>query len=139
MKQIASHKGIVSGTRKGWVTVKIEAVSACAACAAHGKCGFAESKDKTIEVPTAEWQQYREGDEVTVNIDQGHGMLAVLIAYVLPALLIIGAIVALSLAGLPEWAVAAAAFAVLAVYIAALYFMRKRIDDNFTLTVSHNS
>lgn len=139
MKQIASHDGVVTAVKKGRVTVKIEAVSACASCAAHGKCGFAESKDKTIEVPTSDWQEYHEGDSVTVHIDQQHGMLAVWIAYILPALLIIAAVVGCSLASLPEWVVVVVAFIVLGIYIAALSIFRHKIDKHFTLTITHNS
>ena len=139
MKQIASHQGVVTGTRKGSVSVKIEAVSACASCAAHSKCGFAESKDKTVDVPTPDWQSYSNGEEVTVHIDEQHGMLAVWIAYVLPALLIIAVIVALSLTGWPEWAVVLAAFATLGIYVAVLYLCRRKVEKNFTLTVNHNA
>lgn len=136
MKQIASHQGVVTSTRKGSVSVKIEAVSACASCAAHSKCGFAESKDKTVDVPTTDWQQYHEGDEVTVHIDEQHGMLAVWIAYVLPALLLMAVIVTLSLIGLPEWAVVLSAFTTLALYILILYLSRHKVEKNFTLTVT---
>lgn len=139
MKQIASHQGVVTDTRKGSVSVKIEAVSACASCAAHSKCGFAESKDKTVDVPTPDWQSYSNGEEVTVHIDEQHGMLAVWIAYVLPALLIIAVIVALSLTGWPEWAVVLAAFATLGIYVAVLYLCRRKVEKNFTLTVTHNA
>lgn len=134
--RIASHEGVVQSVKPGRVLVRIEAVSACASCAAHGKCGFAESKDKTVEVPAADWKEYTEGQRVTVHIEEGRGMLAVWIAYVLPALLLLAVIVGLSLARLPEWAVVLAAFAVLGVYILVLYLCRRKVDSRFTLTLS---
>ena len=136
MERVASHDGQVVGVRKGMVEVQIQSVSACATCAAHAKCGFAESKDKRLEVPSANWQQYAVGQVVTVHIDESRGMLAVWIAYVLPALLMLAAIVSLSLAGWPEWAVVLSGFAVLGVYIGVLYLRRRKVENRFTLTVS---
>ena len=90
-------------------------------------------------MPTAEWQQYAEGNRVVVHIDESRGMLAVWIAYVLPALLLLAVIIGLSLARLPEWVVVLAAFATLGVYIAVLYFSRRKVESRFTLTITKNS
>lgn len=137
LERVASHAGIVQEVKHGRLLVKIEAVSACASCAAHGKCGFAESKDKTLEIPTADWQQYCVGQPVTVHIDESRGMLAVWIAYVLPAVLMLAAIIGLSLVRLPECAVVLAAFAVLALYVLVLYLRRRKVESHFTLTLTH--
>lgn len=101
LDRIASHDGIVIAVTPGRVRVRIEAVSACASCAAHGRCGFAESKEKEVDVPAADWSDYQPGQTVTVHIDESRGMLAVWLAYVLPALLMLAAIVGLSLARVP--------------------------------------
>lgn len=139
LDRIASHDGVVIAVAPGRVRVRIEAVSACASCAAHGRCGFAESKEKEVDVPAADWSDYQPGQTVTVHIDESRGMLAVWLAYVLPALLMLAAIVGLSLARVPEWAVVLSAFAVLGLYILVLYLRRRRVERHFTLTVSHNS
>lgn len=136
LDRIASHDGVVTAVAPHRVTVQIEAVSACAACAAHGKCGFAESKDKTIQVPSDDWQRFAVGQRVVVNIDESRGMLAVWIAYVLPAILMLAAIVGLSLASAPEWLVVLSAFAVLGLYVALLYLRRRKIESRFTLSLS---
>ena len=137
--RIASHDGVVTAVKGGRVAVKIEVVSACATCAAHGRCGFAESKEKTVEVPCDDWQRYREGDAVTVHIDESRGMLAVWLAYVLPAVLLLAVIIGLSLFHLPEWAVVLAAFATLGLYILALFLRRRKVENKFVFTVTHNS
>ena len=138
-QRIASHDGIVTAVGKGTVTVRIESVSACASCAAHARCGFAESKEKTLDVPTADWNQYVEGTRVVVHIDESRGMLAVWIAYVQPALLLLAVIIVLSLLHLPEWAVVLASFATLGLYILALFLRRRKVENKFILTVTHNS
>ncbi len=135
MDRIATHDGHVVAVKRGLVDVQIVATSACAACAAHTKCGFADSKNKTVSVPSADWQQYHPGDAVRVCIDQSRGMLAVWIAYVLPAIVMLGIIAGLSAAHVDEGLVALAALAVLAVYVLVLYLVRQRIEKRFTLTV----
>ncbi len=136
LERIASHDGMVKAVREGIVDVEIASTSACASCEAHAKCGFAESKNKTVGVPTTEWNTFEEGEKVTVNIDQSRGMLAVWIAYVLPALVMLAAIIALSAAGAAEWLVAVAAIAILSLYVATLYFLRRKIEKKFTLTIT---
>ncbi len=135
LERIASHDGIVKAVREGIVDVEIASTSACASCEAHAKCGFAESKNKTVGVPTAEWNTFEKGEKVTVNIDQSRGMLAVWIAYVLPVLVMLAAIIALSAAGAAESLVAVAAIAILSLYVAILYFLRRKIEKKFTLTI----
>ena len=129
----------MTAVKEGRVSVRIEAVSACATCAAHSHCGFAESKEKTVEVPADDWRSYAVGDNVTVHIDESRGMLAVWLAYVLPALLLLAVIIALSLCHLPEWAVVAASFVVLGLYVLFLYLFRRKVENRFTLTITPNS
>ncbi len=136
LDRVATHDGIVTKVLEGRVEVRIEAVSACASCAAHGRCGFAESKEKRVEVPTKEWQQYSVGQNVKVNIDESKGMQAVWIAYVLPSLLLLAVIIGLSIVRLPEWMVVVSAFLMLTLYIVVLYLRRKKVEGKFTLTVA---
>lgn len=133
-----THPGTVIKTQKGQVTVQITSVSACAACQAHSSCGFAESKTKTLDIPDRHWADYSPGEQVTVAIDHTHGLLAVLIAYILPAVLLLGVIVGLSLAGVPELAVILSSFAALALYIGLLVLLRRRINGRFTLSIVKN-
>ncbi|MBR1549901.1 MAG: SoxR reducing system RseC family protein [Bacteroidales bacterium] len=135
-----NHPGTVLSVNKKSVTVQIESVSACASCQAHSRCGFAESKTKTLDIPTPRLHnsttpRLQPGDPVLVTIDTSHGLLAVLIAYLLPAVLLIGVIVVLSFAGLPEWAVILISLAALGLYILLLVLFRQRIDNHFTLSI----
>lgn len=136
LERIASHDGVVTDVAKDRVRVRIQAVSACATCAAHARCGFAESKDKEVDIPAADWQRYVPGQMVTVHIDESRGMLAVWLAYVLPAVLMLAVIIGLSFAHLPEWTVILAAFATLGLYILVLYLRRRKVESHFTLTLT---
>ena len=75
-------------------------------------------------------------EKVAVRISEERGLLATWIAYILPALLIVAAAVALSLVGLPEPTVILLTFAALALYLLLLYLLRHKINNNFTLSVS---
>ena len=135
MERIATHDGHIIAVKKNMVDVQIIATSACAACSAHAKCGFADSKNKTVSIPTADWQQYHNGDAVRVNIDISRGMLAVWIAYILPAILMLCVIIALSIAGLSEGLIALAALTILALYVLILFLVRRKVENKFILTV----
>lgn len=134
-QQIATHPGTVIATKAGHVTVKIQSHSACASCQAHHKCGFAESKDKTLDIPTPHWHQYQVGQHVTVQIAQSHGLFAVSIAYLLPALLLLIVAITLSLAGIKESIVILITFATLALYTLLLYLLRNKINQKFQITI----
>lgn len=132
-----THPGTVTAVKPGFVTVQITSVSACSACQAHSKCGFAESKTKTLDIPTTD--TFAVGAPVTVTIDHTRGLAATWWAYLLPAILLIAVAVGLSLAGLSEPLVIVLSFAVLALYILILYLFRHKLDSKFTLTVTPNS
>ena len=132
-----THPGTVTAVKPGFVTIQITSVSACSACQAHSKCGFAESKTKTLDIPTTD--TFTVGDPVTVTIDHTRGLAATWWAYLLPAILLIAVAVGLSLAGLSEPLVIVLSFAVLALYILILYLFRHKLDSKFTLTITPNS
>ena len=135
-----THSGTVLSTKPGIVTVQIESGSACASCQAHSRCGFAESKNKTLDIPTSHLSPLTShlniGDTVTVTIDETRGLLATWWAYVLPAILLLAAAIAFSLAGLSEPLVILLSLAILALYLLLLLLFRKKLDSRFTLTIT---
>lgn len=131
MQQV-THPGIVISSQQGTVQVKMQVVSACASCEAHARCTFAEKKDKTVDITTPLWQNYNPGDPVTVIINSSRGLLAVLIAYILPAVLILATFATLYTLRLPELWVALASLAVIGLYTLVLYLSRNRLQQRFT-------
>ncbi|MBR1799749.1 MAG: SoxR reducing system RseC family protein [Bacteroidales bacterium] len=136
LDRIATHLGKVTDVREGLVVAEMEAVSACASCQAHSRCGFAESKNKIVEVPTADWQQYKKDEVVNIQIDEQHGLLAVLIAYVVPSIVMLAVIIVLSVMGVKEVFIIVSALGLLAVYTLVLYFTRGKVNNKFVLSVS---
>lgn len=135
MEKIATHPAIVTNVDNGKVSVQMHVVSACASCEAHSKCGFAEAKEKVVEIETRQWKDYQPGDNVTVVIQTANGLKAVLIAYVLPALVLIAAFAVFYSMHLSEGITALLTLAIVALYGLVLYFMRHRLQRKFTFQI----
>lgn len=135
MEKIATHPAIVTNVANGKVSVLMHVVSACASCEAHSKCGFVEAKEKVVEIETRQWKDYQPGDNVTVVIQTANGLKAVLIAYVLPALVLIAAFAVFYSMHLSEGITALLTLAIVALYGLVLYFMRHRLQRKFTFQI----
>lgn len=131
---IATHEGIVTDITPGHVRVKIEIQSACGHCEAKGKCGFADSKDREVDIATEQWSAFRSGEHVEVQIDQSLGIEAVVWAYLLPAILLIAGIVILNQYA-PEWLSIIITLAIIACYYTTLFLCRKKLQKKFSFSV----
>ena len=132
MSSIATHDGTVLDAQPGLVKVQMHVVSACASCKAHEKCAFVDKADKVVDVETDDWQQYSPGDSVIVSVNEGLGLLAVLLAYILPAVLILASVILLSLYTNSEALAAIAPILLITVYFLLLYRYRSRLQRKFT-------
>lgn len=109
--------------------VELTAQSACASCHARMACGMGESTRKRIEIATPEAPSFTAGERVTVSVERNMGMTAVLWAYVVPFVVLLGALVAASLAGWGDGAARAARpVGGIALYYGALYLLRERLE-----------
>lgn len=136
MSKIATHKGKVVQLNGVNVSVMIESQSACAACHAKGMCTLSDKEDKIIDikVSTDRAANLSVGDEVMVAVSQQRGMQAVLLAYILPAIVVVVSLVAW-LKVVPEpWAIVLA-LAVLALYYMLLYLFRNKLDSKFVMSI----
>ncbi len=132
MAQIATHDGTVTEVSDGLVKVHIHVLSACSSCKAHAHCTFVDSAEKIVEVQTDDWKLYSPGQRVVVSVGESLGLQAVLLAYFLPALLLVGALLlAIRLTG-SEGIAAIVTLAVIVVYFLVLYYFRDRLQRKFT-------
>ena len=90
-----------------------------------------------MDIDTPHLQQYHEGDPVTVSINANRGLQAVLLAYILPAALILATFVSLTSVHLSEVWVALITLLVVVLYAAVLYLFRHRLQRKFTMTIRH--
>ncbi len=131
MAQDIRHEGIVDSVDGQTVIVRITQSSACGGCQARNICNAAESKDKLVEVEYSGAESLSPGQTVTVAAGERMGMTAVMLAFGLPVLLLIIALVAaMALTG-SEKIGAVASLAVLVPYYLVLFLCRERIKKDF--------
>ncbi|MBQ6725491.1 MAG: SoxR reducing system RseC family protein [Bacteroidales bacterium] len=136
MADIAEHKGIVIEVTDDTVMVRIESVSACAACHAKGLCSMSDKTDKIIEVKRSTLKrEHQVGDEVTVVASSGKGLLAVVFAYITPALVAVAAIAVMLSVGANELVSSLVAIALVAVYYFVLYLFRSKLNRTFAFGI----
>lgn len=135
MAKTVSHKGVVVAVDGNKIKVQIESVSACAACHAKGMCTLSDKEDKLIDIESPKAADKKVGDVVTVVVAQQRGMQAVVLAYILPAIVVI-----LSLVGLlnivSEPVAIILSLLLLAVYYVILYLFRNKINSKFVMTLA---
>lgn len=136
MSKIVTHKGKVIHLEGLDVRVMIESMSACAACHAKGMCTLSDKEDKIIDIKVSAERaaKLNVGDEVMVAVSQQRGMQAVLLAYILPAILVVLSLILL-LKLLPEPLAILSALAVLGVYYYVLYLFRNKLNAKFIMSI----
>ena len=136
MSKIVTHKGKVIHLEGLDVRVMIESMSACAACHAKGMCTLSDKEDKIIDIKVSAERaaKLNVGDEVMVAVSQQRGMQAVLLAYILPAILVVLSLILL-LKLLPEPIAILSALAVLGVYYYVLYLFRNKLNAKFIMSI----
>ena len=130
-----SHKGTVIRSGDGLVEVEMHVLSACASCEAHEKCAFVDKAQKVVSVKTPEWKSYGVGDAVTVFIGERMGITAVLLAYLMPAVVLVASLVTTLVLGAGEGMAALLSIGITALYFVVLYLIRDRLERKFTFTL----
>ena len=118
--------GIVTAVNPGSVTVTFIRNEACSGCAAKNACGLSGGRPLSVEVKTDTPQNYRTGQNVTLEISVENALTAALWAYVLPLFLMLSVLAAFLTFGGSETAAATATLAVLPFYYALNYQFRRR-------------
>lgn len=86
------HNAIVSSIEKGVVFVTVESTSACAGCHAKGSCTMSETSEKIIQVRVSDNPNLKIGSSVTVAISKKAGIIAIIMAYIIPVFLIVASL-----------------------------------------------
>lgn len=128
------HDGIVIAVNaNGTVRVKIVQTSACATCKAKAMCASAESKEKEIEAIGDGLLAV--GDTAEVLVQQKMGWKAVLLAYILPFVVLLGVVViGNGLQVIGEEIVGTIALCAMGVYYIVLGFFKDKIQKEFSFT-----
>lgn len=130
-----SHKGRVVSVTPEVTRVEIVSESACSACHAKGFCSLGEAKVKMVEVPTSGWTDLKPGDEVRVVLKASMGHKAVFLAYLIPLVILVASILAVTAAGLGELCAGLVALASLVVYYFCLWLLRGRLRNEYIFNI----
>ena len=132
------HEGKVVSVDKDYIGVEIVNKSACAACHAKGVCGASDASIKVVEVAqdiTTLTEEYQVGETVNVVMRESMGTQAVWLAYVVPLMVLMAAILVFWLCQASELVMGLGALGILALYYIILYFFRNKISKIFTFSI----
>lgn len=130
-RKTIDHIGWVESVSDGEARIRINSQSACTACHARGACMAADQEEKILTVSSGD-RNLRPGEQVKVLISARTGLRAVAIGYIYPFLLLMILLITLTAIGLSELQAGLWSLASLLPYYLGVYFLRKRISNNFT-------
>ena len=129
------HKGVISRVDDKYIYVSILQASACADCHAKTMCSLSEAKEKIIEIPYVSGS-YKIGEEVSVEGTTTMGLKAVLYAFIIPLVLMLGILFVVLQSGGSEVEAILSAILSLIVYYIILYVLRDRMKKEFVFSIT---
>lgn len=132
------HEGRVVAVGDDFIRVEIVNKSACAACHAKGVCAASEEKIKTIDVPLTigtMTHHYEPGENVILILSSSLGAKAVFLAYALPLVVLLAAMLTASSFNLQELYVGLCGLGAVALYYLVLSFFRHRLSRVFLFSI----
>ena len=129
------HLGIVENIQGSHLSVRIVQTSACAACSAKGHCSSADSKEKIIDVIDTAASSYRVGEKVMVIGETSMGMMAVVLAFIIPFILLIFSLFLFMALMENELYSALLSLAILIPYYFILWLNKTRLKQKFSFTI----
>lgn len=113
------------------VIVRIESQAACGQCQAKSHCGMVESADKLVEITDPRPQRFEAGQKVVVSLEQSLGYKALMLGYMIPFLILLAALFAITLITGKEVLAALVAVLLMLPYYALLYKYRHKLRKTF--------
>jgi sigma-E factor negative regulatory protein RseC len=134
MSQLIEHNGIINQIEGNQIRISIIQESACSACHAKEACSASEKEEKIIDIESSD-SSFQIGDRVLLLGTQSIGLLAVLLAFVIPFLLILITLFILRSIVSNESVSGLLAISVLIPYYTILSFFNKRLKSKFQFTI----
>lgn len=129
------HSGIITDIEGHLVHVSIQQSSACDSCKVAHHCNAAESKDKTIDISVHDVSEYVVGQRVSVSTSGRVGIMAVVWAYVLPLVLMLGVMIVTLVISDDEMLSAFMSLCSLVPYYILVYLLRSRIQQQVAFQI----
>ena len=133
MDELIRHTGVVESVSGEIAHVQIVQTSACSACKARSMCMSSESQTKEMDVIMLESMKI--GDKVEVEVRERLAWKAVLLAYILPFIVMIGIIAIPDFTtDLSEAVVGTLSLCGIALYYIGLSVFKHRLQKQFIFT-----
>ena len=128
------QKGTIKEIKEGVVRVNLLSYSACASCHAKGACSMLDIQNKVIDVYDS-GKDYKIGEVVNIIMRQSLGYKAMLLAYGLPFLFVLAALIILTSLHVNELIAGLGSLSLLIPYYLTIYFFRDNLQKTFTFTI----
>lgn len=132
------HPGKVTGIYDNYIRVEIVDKSACSGCHAKSVCHASDEETRFIDVPLTIGtlsRHYEPGEEVVVILSSSLGLKAAVLAYAVPLLVLLAAMIIANRLGAPELYVGLSGIAGVLLYYIVLLFFRGRLARVFTFSI----
>ena len=130
------HKGTVALVGRNFVRVDIEVMEACGSCASRKACAMGQGTTREIMVYTDEASTYSIGEAVKVSAKHSLGVVAVLLCYVAPLLVLLATMAVAKLLGCSDGLLAFIGLGSLVLYFAILALMKDKISNKVIFTIN---
>lgn len=135
MSESISHKGKIVKITPQVTTVAFVQHGACSECHAAGLCSMGDVAQKVVELPTDPYNKHAEGDEVEVLLKASMGFKAVYLAYLVPLVILLAAILGLMALGVGEVVAGLSGIAAVGGYYLLLWLFRSRLHTEYVFTI----
>ncbi|HMB01847.1 MAG TPA: SoxR reducing system RseC family protein [Spirochaetota bacterium] len=129
-----SHKGIVLQKFENTYKIHIKSSTACGRCRLQAYCEAGSAKKKIINAISRE--ELTAGQEVKIYLQERKGLLAVLLAYIIPFFLFAGSVTLCRIHAVNELRAVAAAFTILVIYYIIIYKLSGKLQKQFKFTAT---
>ena len=129
------HDGIIKEIIGNTVKVSILSKSACASCSIQGVCNPSDAKEKVFTIRSHNATEYSVGDKVKLTVSAGKGLLAVLLSYIAPVIVIFAALIIGLQIGYSEGLSALIAIAACSIYFLILFLRQKKAAESFNFSI----
>jgi len=134
-KNIVTHPGIVKKVESNRIEIAIMVTSACASCEIKGACSVSDVEEKSVIVDINNNEQYKVGQNVTIEMSQSLGTWAVLLGYVFPFLVLLTGLIIFIELGLDQGIAGILSLALLLPYYFTIYLLREYLGTRFNYNI----
>lgn len=131
-----THSGKVIGVFRDTVTVAVESSEACGSCASRSACSLGvQSNIRNILITTPNASSFSVGEIVRVATRTQMGLLAVLLCYAVPAVVLVAVLAAAVFCGVSEGVAALISLGSVAIYFGILWLLRDKLAQKISFTI----